>query len=349
MVAALAVSALGATLAACATTTPGQAVLASPGWGAESTRTSTESTRSTASTSTRSTAPTTSSRPTTSTPTTADLPDDAITAAFGSTVRWTDGLSVSVSSPEAFTPSTGAVGGEDATAHVRVTVTVVNNSAVVWDPGYSRLSAISDGQDVEEVFDRANGLTGLPYTQVLPGRQVQFGYGYAPADVDDLAVVVAPGYDHQEGVFSAGSSGPDGVAEAGEPSTEDLPTVEPFGDAFEWNNDLRITVSAPSPYTPTDSAVGGEGAPAAVRLEVTVTNGSDAEYDPAEFFATAQSGSAEAEEIYDGAGGLDGAPYTTVPPGGSITFPIGFGVTDPADLVVQISPGFDYDVALFTS
>ena len=31
------------------------------------------------------------------------------------------------------------------------------------------------------------------------------------------------------------------------------------------------------------------------------------------------------------------------------TFAVGFGVADPADVVLEISPGFDYDSALFAS
>ncbi|MBM9466982.1 hypothetical protein [Nakamurella leprariae] len=344
MVAALA---LAATATACATT-PGQAVLASPGWGAESTETS----RTTPTTSTRSTPTTSSTTTSTPTSTTAGFADDAVTVAFDETIQWTDGLSVSVTAPAAYTPSDSAVGSEDAAAAVRVTIKVVNNSAVVWDPGYSRVVATAAGAELEDIYDTANGITQLPYTQVLPGHELWFAFGFALADTDDaedLQVAVSLGYDYDDGVFSTtATGGPDRTARAGEPSSEYLPVVEAFGTPFEWENGLSVAVSAPAPFTPTESAVGDEGPGEAVRVDVTVTNGSQEEFDPYLLFVTALSGKLEATEIFDGAGGLESTPYTAVAPGATVTFPIGFKVADPADLVVQVSPGSDYEPALFT-
>jgi hypothetical protein len=36
-------------------------------------------------------------------------------------------------------------------------------------------------------------------------------------------------------------------------------------------------------------------------------------------------------------------------PGRLISFPVGFGVRDPKDLLLEVAPGFDYESALFTN
>jgi hypothetical protein len=67
-------------------------------------------------------------------------------------------------------------------------------------------------------------------------------------------------------------------------------------------------------------------------------------------YLTASSAGTEADQVFDTQGGLDGGPMTAVLPGQSVTFPAGFGVNDPADLLVQVAPGaFEYDDALFST
>lgn len=86
-----------------------------------------------------------------------------------------------------------------------------------------------------------------------------------------------------------------------------------------------------------------------IKFTVTIVNHSPDNYDPSLFHADAQSGNAEAEQIFDSAGGLSGSPSTVLLPEREVTFPVGFSVTDPADLVMQIRPGFDYKDAIFVS
>ena len=111
---------------------------------------------------------------------------------------------------------------------------------------------------------------------------------------------------------------------------------------------LAITVSAPTSFEPSDSAFPAEDAAAHVLFEVTIANGSEEPYEPL-LISSLQSGSAEAAEVFDTANGLDGPPTTTVLPGREVTFNIGFGVADPEDLVLQLTPGFLYDEAIYVS
>lgn len=138
----------------------------------------------------------------------------------------------------------------------------------------------------------------------------------------------------------------EGPTTTGEPQSTDTPS---FGETYEWGDGLAISVAAPTPYTRTETAIGGEDAAADLQFEVTVTNGSDAPFDPTSIYITVQSGSAEAEQIFDSAGGLVGAPSTSVLAGREVVFTVGFGVSDPDDLVMEIAPDFDHDATFFTS
>jgi len=123
-----------------------------------------------------------------------------------------------------------------------------------------------------------------------------------------------------------------------------------FGAPFPYEDALAVTVSPPQPFTPSDSAAVGEPAPPSfVVFEITVVNGTAANYDPATFSASLQSGSTEGDQVYDSANGVGGTPSTTLLPGRESVFRMAFGATDPGDLVMEVTPGFEYTSAIFTS
>lgn len=121
-----------------------------------------------------------------------------------------------------------------------------------------------------------------------------------------------------------------------------------FGSTYSWTDGLQVTVSAPTPFTPSEYAA-ADPATAYLSFTVTIVNNTGAEYKPSLFSATAQSGNAEADQVYDSANGLDGTPSTAILNGRQSTFQLGFGVADPNDVVLQVRPGFDYDDVFFTS
>ena len=96
-------------------------------------------------------------------------------------------------------------------------------------------------------------------------------------------------------------------------------------------------------------AAGVEGAKSFVVIEFTVVNGSSTPYDPISFNASAQSGNTEASRIFDSEKKVGIKPTTKVLPGREAKFSLAFGVSDPADLVVQVAPGYKYEQVLFTS
>ncbi|WP_029433112.1 hypothetical protein [Blastococcus sp. URHD0036] len=83
-------------------------------------------------------------------------------------------------------------------------------------------------------------------------------------------------------------------------------------------------------------------------FDVTVVNGTDANYEPAMFSTTMQSGNAEEQEVFDSEGGLEGSPSTPILPGRETAFTVGYGASNPADLVMQVRPGFEYESVIYT-
>jgi len=90
-----------------------------------------------------------------------------------------------------------------------------------------------------------------------------------------------------------------------------------------------------------------------VSFDVAVTNGTRKAFDPSLFQVSAQSGSTEGDLIIDvqtDSGVNVGAPpQTTVLPGRKVTYQVAFGVSNSKDLVVEVTPTFDYAPTIFTS
>jgi hypothetical protein len=136
------------------------------------------------------------------------------------------------------------------------------------------------------------------------------------------------------------------------PSPSPTPTddgVLSFGESITYEDGVTLTVSAPTPYTPSEYAAGAENATAAVAFDVTIVNGTQSNFDPSLFSTTLQSANVEGSEIYDSENGLEGSPSTTLLPGREAKFRIAYGVTNPADLVLEVSPSFEHDNAIYAT
>lgn len=129
---------------------------------------------------------------------------------------------------------------------------------------------------------------------------------------------------------------------------ETVDTNAKFGETVSYEG-LDLSVSTPEAFTPSQYASGGD-LPNNVLVTFTLKNTSSENFDPAGVYATMSSGGVEAEGVYDSDQGLAGSPTTTVPAGQTVTWKQGFNVTDPANLVLDVSPGaFEYESATFTS
>lgn len=122
-----------------------------------------------------------------------------------------------------------------------------------------------------------------------------------------------------------------------------------FGGAFTWKDGLALTVSKPQKFTPSEYAA-ADKANGYVMFEIRLVNKTGKPYDPSLLYATLQSGNEEAEQVFDSEK-LGDDPTTKLLDGRELKYKIAFGVKDPGDLVMEISPdaGLDYKGAIFTN
>lgn len=76
-------------------------------------------------------------------------------------------------------------------------------------------------------------------------------------------------------------------------------------------------------------------------------NATGAPWDPALFQASLQSANEEGSKIYDSE--LPEDPRTKLLNGREAKFTIAFGVKDPADLVLEVTPDFEHESVLYAS
>lgn len=132
------------------------------------------------------------------------------------------------------------------------------------------------------------------------------------------------------------------------PDEPEPPTEIRFGQTWEWEDGMQVTVSKPSKYRPSEYAAGKDGHSKFVLFTVTVKNGSKKKVDLIGM-ANVASGDTEGGEVFDSGKGVEGAPSTSILPGRKVTYKVAFGVENPNDIVFQYSPTFEHEDAIFTS
>lgn len=130
-------------------------------------------------------------------------------------------------------------------------------------------------------------------------------------------------------------------------TTAPAPAINPsFGETYTYENGLQVTIGAPVPFTPSETAAGDEDFTKFVRFTVVLVNDTVENYD-ARLITSVQSTNIEGDEVFDSAQCLDGPPSTVVLPGREAQFDIGYGVADPADIVMEVRAGFDYESVIY--
>ncbi len=110
-----------------------------------------------------------------------------------------------------------------------------------------------------------------------------------------------------------------------------------FGDRVDVGGGLTLTVSAPERFVLSEYAVRADKHGEPIRLDITVENDGSEPYDATESFVGVQSGTAEAGQVIDDEVGMGLLPpVTRVLPSRSLTWPVGFTVEDPSDVVVEV-------------
>lgn len=124
-----------------------------------------------------------------------------------------------------------------------------------------------------------------------------------------------------------------------------------FGEVFSWEDGISISVSEPTAFTPTQYAAGVVAGGTNVVFTIVLTNNSGKTYEPY-VYNTVSSGGAEASSVFDSGnpiGEIGWGPTTTMLDGDSVTWVVAYSVMDPAAIVFEASPGFEYKNVLFTN
>ncbi|QGQ20615.1 hypothetical protein GC089_17250 [Cellulomonas sp. JZ18] len=137
-----------------------------------------------------------------------------------------------------------------------------------------------------------------------------------------------------------GSTAGTAAAPAGAASPEVLDAGHTtFGTAFAYADGLEVEVGAPQPFTPSPLASGADPGRTTVLVEVTVTNGTERTYRASTLAVTASSGSTQAPQVADPQHAVElSGPAFAVPPGGEVSFRLGFAVDRPDDLRLTVIP-----------
>ncbi|MFF2371620.1 DUF2510 domain-containing protein [Agromyces sp. NPDC058110] len=130
-------------------------------------------------------------------------PPASETLAFGETWAWENGLELTVSAPEAYTPTEFAAGA-DLAANLVFTLTITNDTTENFEPVvFSRLS--SAGQEASQIFDVPPDGTQIgvpPTTVVLPGESVTWQEAWSVADPNSLTMQISPNFDYEDAIFT---------------------------------------------------------------------------------------------------------------------------------------------------
>lgn len=127
--------------------------------------------------------------------------DDGLYA-FGETVTYEDGVSVSVSEPADYVAgelSAGTVEGQPTLAFKFV---VTNGSDEPFDPSLVLATLASGGAESAGVFDTENEVGFPPMTKVLPGQTVEWVQAWSVVDAASLTLELNVGFTHDAAIFT---------------------------------------------------------------------------------------------------------------------------------------------------
>jgi hypothetical protein len=127
--------------------------------------------------------------------------------AFGETMTWSDGVALTVSAPEPYTPSDFAVGATQANDIV-FTLTITNNSTEDLQP-LPLPTLSSEDQEVSLIVDLGSDLLGPgddvgipPTASVEPGGSVSWRAAWSLDDPSSLTLQAAPSFLYPSASFT---------------------------------------------------------------------------------------------------------------------------------------------------
>lgn len=129
------------------------------------------------------------------------VPAETDAASFGETVAWDDGISLSVSEPEPYEPTSSAAGTEGYDEAVRFTVTVTNETEEDLSLLFLFATVTSADTEGAQIFDYGGGLE-FSFDDVAPGESAEVEQAHAVNDAEDVLVTISPDIFYDEVQFS---------------------------------------------------------------------------------------------------------------------------------------------------
>lgn len=123
------------------------------------------------------------------------------TLAFDEPAEYDDGLSIKLSEPEEFVPSTNATTGAEEN-YVKFTLHLVNGSDRKITPAAISVTVESRGGQAGDVIDQKHQMSGPPTKTVKPGGRTAWVQGFGVLDPTDLRVFIHAGRDRVPMAFS---------------------------------------------------------------------------------------------------------------------------------------------------
>lgn len=111
---------------------------------------------------------------------------------FTETYTYADGLAITVSAPQEYTPSEYAVGVDGDGTPVTFDITIENGTGEVFDPALMYPVVASGGSESEAVYD--DGIDMLPSSKIQPDKSLSYTVAYMVADTGDVQVELEPGF-----------------------------------------------------------------------------------------------------------------------------------------------------------
>lgn len=119
-----------------------------------------------------------------------------------------------------------------------------------------------------------------------------------------------------------------------------------YGEAATADN-VVVIVGVPEPYSPSDTAMGVSGEP--VKFHVAVTNRRSTVYQPGMLSIAGTSGTTQAEQIFDSGGGIVTPMGANLLPGETLEWDVAFGVANPSDITLSVTPDIGGTTVIYES
>ncbi len=267
---------------------------------------------------------------------------------FDTTTTWPDGLAVTITTGTAFQPTDLSFAPADG-QYLVFTLNIADGSPVTYNPALMRVDAASVGMGAATVLEDGNGLLGPPVMPIDALTERTVRVAFTVTDEADVVLLVrpGPGYDPVRFASAAALGG-------ALPPVEEFPVVDApwwtspdgaFGEEFASPDGLVLSV-APAVLTPSDATPGLPPAAPYLRFDITISNQTGSDLNQLFVYTRLHSAGRWIRGAGDAAYDITGDPSVSIdlPSSQSVTIPVGYRPTDPADLLLWVELGDGYGV-----